>query len=107
MGTVFSHLVAGNEDWPQSTQNQMALSMNRFLTSLTDISSQRRGETTLYVPNEDLSGDTKMLAKDKELAQVCWAEMVFASPLYCATLGFIHLIHPLFLLPHVQYSAWR
>lgn len=69
MTTVYTPLLARNSAWPNSVQNDFAAGMNRFMSALTDCVHRHEGHTYLYVPNEDLSGETAVLAKEKELVQ--------------------------------------
>lgn len=69
MHDVFSPLLAGTAQWPDSVRDEFAAGMNRFMSALTDASQTGAGKTVLYVPNERVDGDPAVLAQDRELVQ--------------------------------------
>jgi len=69
MNTLYSPLLSRNSSWPISVQNEFASGINRFMAVLNDASHKAKGHTVLYLPNEDLEGDSAQLATDKDLVQ--------------------------------------
>ena len=55
MGKVYSPLLAKQEGWAASVQNEFKSGMNKFMSTLTETYYNRQHMTVLYVPNEDLT----------------------------------------------------
>ena len=70
MSGVYAPIGFGNTSWPDSTKNDCAAQLHKFLESLTDTKWKMAGKTVLYIPNE---GEAKLqgeeVHRDKELVQ--------------------------------------
>nr|XP_039250408.1 dynein heavy chain 2, axonemal-like [Styela clava] len=69
MNTIYAPMFFRNKTWPDSIKNDFSSQLHRFLASLTDIKHKTQGKTVLYIPNEGLSQEPEIPAKDKEFVQ--------------------------------------
>jgi dynein heavy chain len=70
MNQIYSPLLSCHTTWAASVQNDFLSGMNKFMAALTETCFQRKAQTVLYVPSEDLaSKPLAELAQNRELVQ--------------------------------------
>jgi dynein heavy chain len=55
-------------DWPDGVKKEFIANLHKFMAFLNETTYAARGQTYLYIPDEDLS-DIEAAAKDKDLLQ--------------------------------------
>jgi dynein heavy chain len=61
------HLLAENE-WPDTVKKEFVSGVHRFMAFLNEYTHKSRGQTYLYIPQEDLN-DPQANSKDRDLIQ--------------------------------------
>ena len=57
-----------DNDWPDGVKKEFIANLHRFMAFLNETTHAARGQTYLYIPDEDLT-DIEAAAKDKDLLQ--------------------------------------
>jgi hypothetical protein len=67
--TVYVPLMLYNESWQISVTKDFKEDLDKFLTTLNESIYEAKGQTLLYLPPLELTGNPAVLAKNKELTQ--------------------------------------
>jgi dynein heavy chain len=68
MNTEYVAKLLRENDWPDGVKKEFIASLHRFMAFLNETTHAARGQTYLYIPDEDLT-DIEAAAKDKDLLQ--------------------------------------
>jgi dynein heavy chain len=68
MHGLFLPSFLSNVSWPESVRKEFSGQLHKFMASLTEAAYQTRGNTVLYLPQEDVA-DPLVAAQDKDLVQ--------------------------------------
>ncbi|BFI30788.1 dynein axonemal heavy chain [Marchantia polymorpha subsp. ruderalis] len=66
---VYVPLMLDNETWQTSVTKDFREDLDKFLATLTESIFEAKGQTLLYIPPLNFSGNVAVLARDKELTQ--------------------------------------
>ena len=68
MNQEYVKKLLGENDWPDGVKKEFVANLHRFMAFLNEQTHSARGQTYLYIPDEDLT-DIEASAKDKDLLQ--------------------------------------
>jgi len=68
MNTEYVKKLLQENDWPDGVKKEFIANLHRFMAFLNETTHAARGQTYLYIPDEDLT-DIEAAAKDKDLLQ--------------------------------------
>jgi dynein heavy chain len=68
MNTEYVKKLLQENQWPDGVKKEFIANLQRFMSSLNETTHAARGQTYLYIPDEDLT-DVEAAAKDKDLLQ--------------------------------------
>jgi len=68
MNTDYVKKLLQDNDWPDGVKKEFIANLHRFMAFLNETTHAARGQTYLYIPDEDLT-DIEAAAKDKDLLQ--------------------------------------
>ena len=68
MNSEYVKKLLQDNDWPDGVKKEFIANLHRFMAFLNETTHAARGQTYLYIPDEDLT-DIEAAAKDKDLLQ--------------------------------------
>jgi dynein heavy chain len=68
MNSEYVRKLLQENDWPDGVKKEFIANLHRFMAFLNETTHAARGQTYLYIPDEDLT-DIEAAAKDKDLLQ--------------------------------------
>ena len=75
MNQEYTKKLLQENDWPDGVKKEFIMNLHKFMAFLNETTHAARGQTFLYIPDEDLS-DLEAAAKDKDLLQRLESTMI-------------------------------